>query len=543
MQVAADEFDYVIVGGGAAGCVLAARLAERPGVTICLLEAGPGDRDPWLHIPAGFIKVVFGSRYTWGFQTEPGPHIDGRRLSAIQGRVLGGSASINGMIYVRGQAQDFDDWAAAGNPGWSHADVLPYFRKTERRVGAGEQGQYRGHLGAIPVTDLQWREETVDGFVAAAGDIGIPENPDYNGARQDGAGRYQYTIDQGWRQNALKRLLRPALRGGRVDVRTRAVARRVLLDGQRATGVEYERGGEVRQVRARREVILTAGVINTPKLLQLSGIGDPAHLAGVGVEVRHALPGVGLNLRDHYAARMVYRSRGVTTINELTRGPRLVGQIARWLVGRPNVLSFGLVLGNVFWKSRPDLDQPDIVITFTPASFAEGLTGKLDTFPGFTVGVWQLRPDSHGFVRIASPDPQAPPAIQPNYLAEDRDRQALLGGMRLARSIMAQPRMAAMVERETMPGDRAASDADLLAYARAGGHGTYHLVGSARMGPASDPTAVVDPTLAVHGLSGLRVADASIMPSMVSGNTMAATMMIAEKAADLAGAGIPRNSL
>jgi choline dehydrogenase len=531
--MAADEFDYVIVGGGAAGCVLAARLVERPGVTVCLLEAGPGDRDFWLHIPAGFIKVVFGSRYTWGFQSEPGPHIDDRRLSTIQGRVLGGSAAINGMIYVRGQAQDFDGWAAAGNPGWSYNDVLPYFRKTERRVGAEGQDQYRGQLGAIPVTDLQWREGTVDAFVDAGRDLGIPANPDYNGERQDGVGRYQYTIERGWRQNALKRLLRPALRTGRIDVRTGCMANRILLEGNRAVGVAYARGGTSQEVRARREVILTAGVINTPKLLQLSGIGDPVHLAAVGVQTSHALPGVGLNLRDHYAARMVYRSRGVTTINELTRGPALVGQVARWLMGRPNVLSFGLVLGNLFWKSRPDLDRPDIVITFTPASFAQGLTGKLDTFPGFTVGVWQLRPDSHGHVRIVAPDPAAPPAIQPNYLAEESDRRALLGGMRLARSIMATPRMAAMVDRETMPGAHAQGDDDLLAYARASGHGTYHLVGSARMGPNSDPTAVVDARLAVHGLSGLRIADASVMPSMVSANTMAATMMIAEKAADL----------
>lgn len=531
--MAVDEFDYVIVGGGAAGCILAARLSERPGVTVCLLEAGPSDRDPWLHIPAGFIKVVFGTRYTWGFQTEPGPHVDGRRLGAIQGRVLGGSASINGMIYVRGQAQDFDDWAAARNPGWAHADVLPYFRKTEQRIGATGSDQHRGAFGAIPVTDLQWREETVDTFVETASELGIPANPDYNGARQDGAGRYQYTIDRGWRQNARKRLLRPAERTGRIAVRTHAFATRILLEGKRAAGVEYRHHGSTRQVRARREVILAAGTINTPKLLQLSGIGDPAHLAQAGVPVLHDLAGVGLNLRDHYAARMVYRSRGVTTINELTRGPRLLGQIGRWLVGRPNVLSFGLVLGNIFWKSRPDLDRPDIVVTFTPASFAEGLTGKLDAFPGFTVGVWQLRPDSHGFVRIASPDPSMAPMIQPNYLAEESDREALLGGMRLARSVMATGGIARMVERETMPGPAAATDEDLLAYARAGGHGTYHLVGSARMGPRSDPTSVVDPQLRVHGIHGLRVADASIMPSMVSANTMAATMMIAEKAADL----------
>lgn len=530
-----DVFDYVIVGGGAAGSLLAARLAEKMNATVCILEAGSNDWNPFLHIPAGFIKVIFDPRYTWGFETEPGPNIYDRKLSSIQGKVLGGSASINGMIYVRGQAQDYNDWASFGNPGWSYCDVLPYFRKTERRVGAGDE-QYRGRLGPIPVTDLRWRDPLTDAFVASAEKQGIPFNPDYNGASQAGTGRYQYTIDRRWRKNSLKTILRPALARHSIDIRTSARALSLLFEGKRAVGVAYQRGNEpvTRKVEARREVIVSCGAINTPRLMQLSGVGPPSVLAEFGIPVVHANNAVGENLRDHYAARVVYRARpGIVTINELTRGPKLLGQIGRWFLDRPNVLSFGLVLGNVYWMSDETLERPDICITFTPASFHEGLVGALDNFPGMTVGVWQLRPESRGTVRLRSRDPLDPPRIQPRHLQEETDRKALVGGLRLARKIMATPDIAAMVESETMPGIRAASEADLLEYARRSGHTTYHSCGTSRMGPADDPASVVDPQLRVIGLDGLRIVDASIMPTMVSGNTMAATMMIAEKAADM----------
>ncbi|TKT74520.1 GMC family oxidoreductase N-terminal domain-containing protein [Aquamicrobium sp. LC103] len=533
-----EEFDYVIVGGGSAGAILAARLSEKPEVSVCLIEAGPRDKNPFIHIPAGFIKVIFDPGLTWGYETEPGPHIDNRKLPVIQGKLLGGSGSINGMVWVRGQRDDFDDWAAAGNEGWSYDDILPYYRKLERRIGEGE-AEFRGRAGGIPVMDLSWKNKLVDAFMAGAQEIGIPYNADYNGRDQAGVGRYQYNIDRGKRYSAAKAYLKPAAGRRNLEVRTDALATRIVFEGRKAVGLEYRKTGDstTRTVRARREVILCGGAVNSPKLLMLSGVGPSTVLNDAGVPVVHELAGLGQNYMDHYTPRLTYRAKNAVSINGLASGPRLLGQMLRWGLGMPSILGMGVVLGAAFWKTRPELNRPNIVVTFTPGTFKQGFLGRLDDFPGMTTGVWQLRPDSRGWMKIVSSDPMAKPSIQPNFLAEESDRRTAVEALRIARKIMATPQMAALTETETMPGIETDSDEELLAYTRSQGLCGYHASGTARMGRADDPMAVVDSGLRVHGMDGLRIVDASVMPIVVSGNTNAATMMIAEKTADMIRAG------
>ncbi len=533
--VDADFFDYVIVGSGAAGSILASRLTEDSDVTVCLLESGPADWHPFLHIPAGYIKKVFDPSVTWPFSTEPTIHTSGRRIPVPQGRTLGGSTSINGLVYNRGQAEDFDGWAAAGNPGWSYADVLPYFKRTERRLGEGDDA-YRGRDGPLPVSNIDWIHPISEAFIAGAQQLGIPRNPDYNGASQAGVGYFQRTIDRGFRMSTAGTFLRPARVRANLTVRTHAQATRVRFDGLRAVGVCYMQGGprgQAREVRARREVILCAGALNTPKLLQLSGVGPGALLQKLGVPVVRAMPGVGSHLKDHYSIRVVARVKGMTTINELARAPRLWGQIARWVLKKPSILALSPSLVHFFWQSREGLSRPDLQGVFSPASYREGYVGMLDNYPGMTCGVWQHRPQSEGYVRARSADPFEAPEIQPNYLEHENDRRVLLDGTRLARRLLQTPALSAVSGGESMPGVQVERDDELMDYVRRYAVSSYHLNGTARMGPASDPTNVVDAQLRVHGMQGLRVVDASVMPDIVSANTCAATMMIAEKAATL----------
>lgn len=531
----ADEFDYVIVGSGAAGSVLAHRLTEDPGVTVCVLECGPPDHHPFIHIPAGFTRTLFNPKLTWQFKTEPTEWTAGRGIPTTQGRTLGGSSSINGMVYNRGQAADFDNWAQRGNQGWGYRDILPYFKRTEGRIGAGDD-EYRGREGRLPVTDLDWIHPVSEAFIKGAVGMGIPRNPDYNGATQEGVGYFQRAIRRGWRQSAARMFLHPARATGRLDVRTNARASAILLDGARATGVRYVDDRDriaTHEVRARREVILSAGTVNTAKLLQISGIGPGALLADIGVPVRHDLPGVGENFRDHYSVRLVARAKGVITMNELARGPRLLGQIARWMLGKPSILALSPSLVHIFCKSQPTLEDPDLQGVFTPGSYKNGFVSVLDDFPGMTCGFWQHRPESSGHVRALSADPFQDPVIQPNYLAHATDRQVLLAGIRLARNLLRSPELAPFFDGEQLPGPDVDTDAALMDYARQYGGTSYHLVGTARMGPRTDPTTVVDDRLRVHGMQSLRVVDASIMPNMPSANTYASTMMIAEKASDM----------
>ncbi|CAB3739189.1 GMC family oxidoreductase [Achromobacter kerstersii] len=529
----ADTFDYVIVGSGAAGSILANRLSA-DGATVCVLEAGPPDNSPFLHIPAGFIKAVFNKKYAWQFSSEGTAQTNGRRVPIPQGRTLGGSTSINGLVYNRGQAADFDHWASLGNPGWAYADVLPYFKSMERRVGGDDR--YRGRQGELPVTDIDWIHPLCEAFIAGAVEQGIPRNPDYNGAEQAGVGYFQRTISNGWRMSTAKCFLKPAMARKNLDVRTYAQATRVLFDGTRAVGVAYchpAHPSRLRAVRASREVIVACGAINTPKLLQLSGIGPADLLRQHGIDVVRDLPGVGENLSDHYSVRIVARVKNSKTMNELVKGFSLAGQISRWMMKRPSIMALSPSLLHYFWKSTPELTAPDLQGVFTPASYKEGYVGVLDDFPGMTAGVWQHRPDSRGQVRIQSADPLQDPIILANYLADERDQVTLVRGIRLARRLLQSQALAPFSDGEALPGPLCESDSELLDFARRFGVSSYHVNGTARMGPADDKYAVVDAQLRVHGVQNLRVIDSSVMPSMPSANICAATMMIGNKAADL----------
>ncbi|MEM9356647.1 MAG: GMC family oxidoreductase N-terminal domain-containing protein [Pseudomonadota bacterium] len=530
-----DSFDYIIVGAGSAGCILANRLSEDPNVKVCVLEAGGRDWNPFIHIPAGFMKTFYDASVNWKYEMEVGAWTGGRRIFAPRGKTLGGSSSINGHVYNRGQRFDFDTWAQFGNQGWGYADVLPYFRRTERRIGAGDD-TYRGRDGAVSVTDLEWRHPLCEAFIEGCIQNGIPRNPDYNGAKQEGVSYVQRTIKNGRRVSTAGAYLRPAMKRPNLHVITKAHATRIVIENGRAVGLQYRHGGvggKDKQLTANREVILSGGTYNSPQLLQLSGVGPGKVLREQGVEVRHELAGVGENLRDHYAPRLVARVKNISTINEKTRGLSLAWEVANWVTRRKGLLTLNPTLVYCFWHSGEAADSSDIQMTFTPASYNEGVQGELERQPGMTVAAWQQRPESKGYVRIRSDSPFEQPTIQPNYLAEEHDRRVLLAGLKLARKLLASDPLKPYYDKESIPGPDVQSDDELLAVAQRYGTTTFHPMGTCKMGPASDPLAVVDDRLRVHGVDALRVIDASIMPTMLSANLNAATMMIGEKGADL----------
>ena len=531
-----ESFDYVIVGAGSAGSVLANRLSENEKTTVCALEAGPSDWHPFIHIPAGFMYTLVNPRVNWLYTSEPSEWTGGRRIAAPRGKTLGGSSSINGHIYNRGQRLDFDGWAQRGNLGWGYSDVLPYFRRTERRMVPEADPTFRGREGNLPITDLEWRDPLCEAFIEGAVQMGIPRNRDYNGSQQAGVSYVQRIIQNGRRVSAARGYLRPAMKRPNLTVRTHAHATNLIFEGKRAVGVRYLKGGRNGtpvEVRAGKEVILSGGAVNTPQLLQVSGVGPAPLLQSLGIAVKHELAGVGENLRDHYAPRFVARVKDAATINEKSHGLRLVGEVLKYAVARKGILALNPTLIYVFWKSDPNVDNYDLQFTFTPASYKEGVQSTLDDFPGMTIASWQQRPDSIGYVRARSADPFAAPTIQPNYLAAESDRQVLLAGMKIARKLISSPPLQKYYEREEFPGVQAQSDEELMTAAKQRGTTTFHLMGTCRMAPDSDPTAVVDDQLRVRGLENLRVVDASIMPTMPSANLNASVLMIAEKAADM----------
>lgn len=525
-----EAVDYIVVGAGSAGCVLANRLSANGQHSVCLLEAGPPDRSPWIHIPIGYGKTMFHKVLNWGYYTEPDPNMLNRRIYWPRGRTLGGSSAINGLIYIRGQRRDYDDWAAAGNPGWSWEDCLPYFRKLENNdLGAGPT---RGTEGPLNATSIKTPHPLVEGLIGAAGALGLPHVTDFNSGDQEGVGYYQLTTRNGRRCSTAVAYLRPARGRANLRIETGAHAMAVLFEGSRACGVRYRQDGQVRTLRARREVLLCAGALQSPQLLQLSGVGPAALLRRFGIGVVRDLPGVGENLQDHLQIRLIYETRQPITTNDQLR--TLHGRAAmglQWLLFRGGPLAVGINQGGLFCRVDPASATPDTQFHFATLS-ADMAGGKVHPFSGCTYSVCQLRPSSRGTVQLRGTDPFEAPTMQPNYLSTELDRRMTVAAVKYARRLAATEPLAGLMKREFRPGPDVRSDDEILHFCREYGATIFHPSGTAKMGPRSDPMAVVDERLRVHGVSGLRVVDCSIMPTLVSGNTNVPVVMVAERAAD-----------
>jgi choline dehydrogenase len=525
----AIEFDYVIVGAGSAGCVLANRLSADGKFSVLLLEAGPKDTNIWIHVPLGYGKLFKEKTVNWMYQTEPEPGLGGRQVFQPRGKVLGGSSSINGLLYVRGQHEDYDRWRQRGNTGWGYDDVLRYFKKAENQARGADP--YHGTGGPLSVSDWRHADPLSEAFVKAAVETGIPFNPDFNGAAQEGAGFFQTTTRRGRRASSAFSYLRPARDRSNLRIETAALAQRVVFDGRRAVAVEYLQNGSVRVARARKEILLSGGSYNSPQLLQLSGVGPAELLKQHGIDVVLDSAGVGNDLQDHLQVRIVMRCSQRVTLNDVVNDPlRKVIAGLRYAVSRKGPLTIAAGTSGAFFKTSPRLATPDIQIHFIPFS-TDKMGEKLHAFSGFTASVCQLRPESRGSLRIKSTDPTAPPAIRINYLATETDRRAFIDGIRILRQILAAPALKPYVVDEVYPGANITNDDDVLDFCRNTGSTVYHPTSTCRMG--NDPLAVVDQRLKVRGIEALRVVDASVMPDLMSGNTNAPTIMIAEKASDM----------
>ncbi len=525
----AGEFDYVVVGAGSAGCVLANRLSADGKNSVLLLEAGPRDTNLWIHVPLGYGRLFKEKTVNWMYQTEPEPGLNGRSVFQPRGKVLGGSSSINGLLYIRGQHEDYDRWRQHGNHGWGFDDVLPYFRKAEDQVrGANE---FHGTGGPLPVSDLGHPDPLSAAFITAAAETGLPVNPDFNGASQEGAGFFQTTTRHGRRASAAVAYLRSAKGRDNLRIETSALAQRIVFERRRAAAVEYRGAGVLKTARARREILVAGGAFNSPQLLQLSGVGPAELLRKHGIDVVLDAPGVGHDLQDHLQVRVVMRCSQAITLNDVVNSPvRRILTGLRYAAFRTGPLTIAAGTSGAFFKTDPRLATPDIQVHFLPFS-TDRMGEKLHSFSGFTASVCQLRPESRGSLRIRSADPAAPPEIRINYLATEVDRTANVEGLKMLRRILAAPALKPYVVGEVDPGAGAATDEALLAHCRARGSTIYHPTSTCRMG--NDPLAVVDQRLRLRGIDGLRVVDASVMPDLVSGNTNAVVIMIAEKAADM----------
>ncbi len=523
------EFDYIIVGAGSAGCVLANRLSANGKYSVLLLEAGPKDSNIWIHVPLGYGKLFKEKTVNWMYQTEPEPELKGRQVFQPRGKTLGGSSSINGLLYVRGQHEDYDRWRQHGNAGWGYDDVLPYFKKAENQSRGADQ--YHGTGGPLPVSNMVMTDPLSKAFIDAAVANGLPYNPDFNGATQEGVGLFQTTTYNGRRASTSVAYLGPAKARGNLKVETEALGQRVLFEGRRAVGVEYRQGARLRRARARKEVVLSSGAYNSPQLLQLSGVGPADLLHKHGIDVVLDAQGVGHDLQDHMQVRIVMRCAQKVTLNDTVNNPirrTLAG--ARYALFRQGWLTIAAGTAGAFFKTNPRLASPDIQVHFLPFS-TDKMGEKLHDFSGFTASVCQLRPESRGSLRIKSADPTVPPEIRINYMSTETDRTTNVEGIKILRKILNAPAMKPFVVDEYDPGAKVSADAELLDYCRERGSTIYHPTSTCRMG--NDALAVVDQRLKVRGLEGLRVVDGSIMPDLVSGNTNAPIIMIAEKASDM----------
>ncbi len=527
-------YDYIIIGAGSAGCVLANRLSADPKNKVLVLEAGPKDSNMWIHVPVGYARTLVDPKVNWLFPTEPDPGSNDRVHIWPRGKVLGGSSSINGLLYIRGQASDYDGWRQMGNEGWSWDECLPYFIRSEGNEV--HHGDLHGKEGPLNISDPTEGNPVSDAMIEAGVEAGIPRKPDVNEGEQEGIGYYQLTIKDGLRMSAAKAYLKPAMDRPNLHVETEALVHKVIFEGKRAVGVAYERNGEVLEARAGKEVLLSGGAVNSPQLLELSGIGKAEHLQAKGIEVISDLPGVGENLQDHYVISVQHKITQPVTVNDQAQGLAFLKEVAKYIFQRKGLLTLSAAHIQAFVKTRPELSSPDVQYHILPATmdlekFKTQQVMELNKFPGLTTAPCQLRPESRGSIHIKSSDPKEYPAIRPNYLSDPLDQETAIAGIKWARKIVEQPAMAQYIGEEIMPGPDFNSDDELLAFAREAGSTIYHPVGTCKMG--NDPQAVVDAQLRVKGVEGLRVIDASIMPKLISGNTNAPTIMIAEKTADM----------
>jgi len=523
------EFDYIVVGAGSAGCVLANRLSADGRHSVLLLEAGPKDTNVWIHVPLGYGRLFKEKTVNWMYQTEPEPGLDGRTVFQPRGKVLGGSSSINGLLYVRGQHEDYDRWRQRGNSGWGYDDVLPYFKKAENQARGADE--FHGVGGPLPVSELSYADPLSAAFIEAAAETGIPRNADFNGATQEGAGYFQTTTRHGRRASTAVAYLRPAKSRTNLHIETAALAQRILFAGRRAVAVEYRKDGALRTARARKEILVCSGAYNSPQLLQLSGVGPADLLRRHGIDVVLDAAGVGNDLQDHLQVRVVMRCTQRITLNDVVNSPaRKVMAGLRYAAFRTGPLSIAAGTSGAFFKTNPRLSTPDVQIHFLPFS-TDKMGEKLHSFSGFTASVCQLRPESRGSLRIRSADPAVPPEIRINYLATEVDRTTNVEGLKILRKILHAPALRPYVVDEVDPGAKVTTDEELLNYCRQRGSTIYHPTSTCRMG--SDPLAVVDQRLRVRGLEALRVVDGSVMPDLVSGNTNAAIIMIAERASEM----------
>ncbi len=538
-----DNPDYIVIGSGASGSIVASRLASSESgqsASVLLIEAGPARDNIYSRIPAAFSKNLQNPDLMWQYQTSPADALDGRSVYIPQGKLLGGSTAINGLVYNRGQAADFNYWESLGNSGWGYRDVLPYFRRSESRVatltsneeGTEQHSQFRGAHGPVHISDPDRLDPICDAFINAVGAYGLPMHNDYNGAVQRGTGYYQRFIQSGRRVTAAGAFLDNGKSNANLQIMAGVQVARILFKGNRATGVETL---DRQSLFANREVIVCAGTVNSATLLQRSGVGAPDLLSKFDIPIVHALPGVGKNFQDHYFVRLSARlDDNAPSLNKLSRGPHLLREILRWYRGKPSILAYSPSIAYAFLNSADIADAtPDMQFVFTPGSYQAGKVYVLDRFAAATCGFTQQRPLSTGYVHISSRDPQDSPVVQPNYMQHEEDRETVLRGMKLCRQFLRSPPLSDYFKQEEVPGDDCQSDDELLDYAKRTGNTGYHLTGTCTMGPSSNPMAVVGPDLKVHGLQALRVIDASVMPRVTSSNTCAASMMIGEKGADL----------